>query len=112
MQNKGGKQSFDPFMFSLMTEQSQVRSYSMDPTVGFLGHLVLTFDLCLTDGYLKGGGMNPMMLQMMMNNKMSDMGPLMPLFMTGKTAEDPLLMMMLMAQKADPKTTQNQVRDH
>ena len=39
------------------------------------------------------------------------MGPLMPLFMTGKTAEDPLLMMMLMAQKADPKTTQNQVRD-
>ena len=56
--------------------------------------------------------MNPMMLQMMMNNKMSDMGPLMPLFMTGKTAEDPLLMMMLMAQKADPKTTQNQVRDH
>ena len=55
--------------------------------------------------------MNPMMLQMMMNNKMSDMGPLMPLFMTGKTAEDPLLMMMLMAQKADPKTTQNQVRD-
>ena len=28
MQNKGGKQSFDPFMFSLMTEQSQVRRYS------------------------------------------------------------------------------------
>ena len=28
MQNKGGKQSFDPFMFSLMTEQSQVRQYS------------------------------------------------------------------------------------
>ena len=71
----------------------------------------MTFDLCLTYEYLKGGGMNPMMLQMMMNNKMSDMGPLMPLFMTGKTAEDPLLMMMLMAQKADPKTTQNQVRD-
>ena len=45
---------------------------------------------------------------MMMNNKMSDMGPLMPLFMTGKTAEDPLLMMMLMAQKANPKVTQNQ----
>ena len=104
MQNKGGKQSFDPFMFSLMTEQSQVRQYSEV--------IVLTFDLCLTGWYLKGGGMNPMMLQMMMNNKMSDMGPLMPLFMTGKTAEDPLLMMMLMAQKADPKTTQNQARDH
>ena len=100
MQNKGGKQSFDPFMFSLMTEQSQVRQYSEV--------IVLTFDLCLTGWYLKGGGMNPMMLQMMMNNKMSDMGPLMPLFMTGKTAEDPLLMMMLMAQKADPKTTQNE----
>ena len=25
MQNKAGEQSFDPFMFSLMTEQSQVR---------------------------------------------------------------------------------------
>ena len=54
--------------------------------------------------------MNPMMLQMMMNNKMSVMGPLLPLFMTGKTAEDPLLMMMLMAQKANPNITQNQAR--
>ena len=28
MQNKGGQQSFDPFMFSLMTEQSQVKCNS------------------------------------------------------------------------------------
>ena len=43
-----------------------------------------------------GGQINPMMLQMMMGNKMGDMGPLLPLFNVGMTEKDPLIMMLMM----------------
>ena len=47
--------------------------------------------------------MDPMLSLMMTTNKdMSKMGPLLPLFFTGKTNKDPLLMQMLMTQQALP----------
>ena len=64
--NSEKKSGFDPFVLSLLTDQPE------------------------------GQSINPMMLSMLRNGKMNDLGPLMPLFMTGKTNEDPLLMMLLM----------------
>ena len=52
--------------------------------------------------------MDPMMsLMMTTNNDMSKMGPLLPLFFTGKTDKDPLLMQMLMTQQALPVWGEN-----
>ena len=60
------KQGFDPFVLSLLTDQQKQPS------------------------------MNPMMMNLLTSGKGGEIGPLMPLFMTGKTDEDPLLMMLLM----------------
>ena len=73
----------DPFMLSLMSKNKK-GGPGFDP-----------FLLSLVSDSPKQNA-NPMLMNMLMSGKTNDIGPLMPLFITGKTQEDPLLMMMLL----------------
>ena len=53
--------------------------------------------------------MDPMTLMMLSNpSQTKNMSPLLPLFLSGNTAKDPLMTMLLMAQQANPEINKSE----
>ena len=53
--------------------------------------------------------MDPMTLMMLSNpSQTKNMSPMLPLFLSGNTAKDPLMTMLLMAQQANPEINESE----